>query len=65
MGEGVMSTFIFHGASQATFTHHGKNERRRGDIFTLQTDHGALEIYVSNEGRSIRVWSPKLKRELR
>lgn len=57
-------TFTFHGAPQATFEHCGKDKRGRGDIFRVETPHRSLELFISNEGRSCRVWDRVAKREL-
>lgn len=38
---------------------------RRGEVFALATPHRELQLYVSESGRSLRVWDPKLKKELK
>lgn len=58
-------SFVFHGASQATFAHRGKSNRGRGKTFVVETEHAAVGIYISNAGRSIRIWDRTTGAELK
>lgn len=59
-------SFQFHGCPQVAFVHHGPNKRQRGQIFRVFTIQGeTVELYISNQGKSIRVWDVKRGRELK
>lgn len=40
-------------------------EVRRGTVWSLETPEKKLELFVSSGGRSLRVWDPKAKKELK
>ena len=39
----------------------GSDRRQRGKVFRLSTDHRRLDVYVTNYGRSLRVFDPDAK----
>lgn len=38
---------------------------RRGRVYALSTGKRELEVYVSDKGGSLRVWDPKVGKELK